>query len=66
MSRLQVTGMRCGGCSGRVTTIIKTIAPQAEVVIDLPSGLVTIAGSSADASAFVQAIKAAGFGVSAA
>ena len=37
-----VKGMTCGHCERAVTQAVKTLDPQAEVKIDLPSGKVEV------------------------
>ncbi|MDP4594045.1 MAG: heavy-metal-associated domain-containing protein, partial [Beijerinckiaceae bacterium] len=55
-----VQGMTCEGCVAAVTRIVKKADPQADVHIDLASGNVDIS-SSAEPSAFTDAIQKAGY-----
>ncbi|MBX9620106.1 MAG: heavy-metal-associated domain-containing protein [Hyphomicrobiales bacterium] len=63
MHTLNVTGMDCAGCMKAVEKAVKRIDPQAQVAIDLPSGLVTIHGSSEERADFETSITRAGYGL---
>ncbi len=56
----KVSGMTCGHCVGTVTKAVQTVAPAAEVKVDLKKGIVDVVGQH-DASRVVAAIKAAGY-----
>jgi len=60
----QVTGMTCGHCVGAVTEAVKSLDPQAEVKIDLPSGKVEVQ-SQQDRGAIARAIEEEGYKVAA-
>lgn len=63
MLTLNVTGMDCGGCMKAVEKAIKRVDQNAEVAIDLPTGMVTIHGSDEDRSNFETSIMRAGYGL---
>ena len=44
MLSLKVEGMTCGHCVKTVTKAVQTVAPAAEVIVDLPTGMVTVEG----------------------
>ncbi|HET8744829.1 MAG TPA: cation transporter [Ramlibacter sp.] len=60
----QVTGMTCNHCVGAVTEAVKSVDPQAEVKIDLPSGKVEVQ-SQQDRGAIARAIEEEGYKVAA-
>lgn len=60
----QVQGMTCGHCVGAVTEAVKSVDPQAEVKIDLPSGKVEVQ-SQQDHGAIARAIEEEGYKVAA-
>lgn len=60
---LNVTGMDCAGCMKAVEKAIKRVDPQAEVAIDLPTGVVTIHGSGEERGNFETSITRAGYGL---
>ncbi len=66
MIHLTVTGMRCGGCSGRVTRLIAELLPEAVIAIDLPTGKVDVDHPDAQADLLIRLISDAGFGAAAA
>ncbi len=55
----RVMGMTCGGCVRAVTNALRTQAPGASVEIDLPKGLVRVAGL--DEAGVRRAVEEAGF-----
>jgi copper chaperone CopZ len=57
---LIVEKMSCGKCAARVTKAIQTVAPGAEVKIDLPTGAVSVT-PPADVAALAQAVTEAGY-----
>ena len=59
---LQVGGMTCQGCVNAVTKAIKRLDPAAEVVVDLASGKVSVAGA-VEGAAVERAVEGAGFSV---
>jgi len=63
MLTLNVTGMDCAGCMKAVEKAVKRVDPQAQVAIDLPSGLITIHGSSEERGDFETSITRAGYGL---
>ncbi len=56
----KVEGMSCGGCASSVEQAIQTVAPGANVAIELEGGLVTVEGVDDDALV-QQAVEDAGF-----
>ena len=64
MHELNVEGMSCNHCVGRVTKSVQAIDPDARVDIDLATGKVSI-DSRAELERIVAAIDAAGYPVSA-
>jgi copper chaperone len=56
----RVTGMTCGGCARAVENAIKSVAPDAQITIDVSTGAVTVLG--ADESQVQGAVDEAGFG----
>jgi copper chaperone len=65
MMTLNVKGMDCMGCVKAVEKAVKRVDPNAAVVVDLPTGMVSIQGSSSERSVFETAITRAGYGVTA-
>ncbi len=65
MLQLQVIGMDCMGCVKAVEKAMRRVDPDAVVVVDLPTGNVTIEGTQQEKQAFEAAVIKAGFGVSA-
>lgn len=63
MLTLNVTGMDCAGCMKAVEKAVKRVDPKAEVVIDLPTGRVTIDATSEARANFETAITRAGYGI---
>ena len=60
MLKLNVPDMACGHCSNVVTQALKTLAPKAEVQIDLETKLVSVSTTAAEA-AVRAAIAEAGY-----
>jgi copper chaperone len=58
--KYKVGGMTCGGCAGSVTRAIMAIEPNANVELDLQTGIVSIEGIEDD-EAVGQAVQDAGF-----
>jgi copper chaperone len=56
----KISGMTCGGCARSVEQAIKTVAPKAQVSVDLAGGKVSIDGA-ADEQMVAKAIDDAGF-----
>lgn len=65
MTELNVQNMTCGHCVSAVTRAVKSVDPQAEVQVDLPSGRVRV-DSDATAGELIRAIDAAGYPAAAA
>lgn len=63
MVTLNVTGMDCMGCVKAVEKAVKRVDPTAAVVVDLPTGKVTIEGTKEARSNFEAAITRAGYGL---
>jgi copper chaperone CopZ len=62
MIELKVTGMTCGGCVNSVKRAINREFPEADVQVDLDTGLVRVQGQ-VDAERAALSIKNAGFEV---
>ncbi|HVI52318.1 MAG TPA: heavy metal-associated domain-containing protein [Candidatus Sulfotelmatobacter sp.] len=62
MPKFNITGMRCGGCSGRVKRLIEELLPGADVDIDLSSGAVRVEHPAIEPAAVIRAVSDAGFG----
>ena len=60
----QVAGMTCQHCVGAVTQAVKSVDPQAQVKIDLPTGKVEVQ-SQQDHAAIARAIEEEGYKVAA-
>ncbi len=65
MIELKVTGMTCGGCVNSVKRALTREFPNADVQVDLETGLVRVQGDVDVARAEVS-IRNAGFGVASA
>jgi copper chaperone len=63
MLTLNVTGMDCMGCVKAVEKAVKRVDPSAAVVVDLPTGKVTIEGAKGARADFETAITRAGYGL---
>jgi copper chaperone len=61
MIAFQVKDMTCGHCVSTITRAVKAVDSAARVEIDLAAQRVTIAPVTADASALLDAISAAGY-----
>lgn len=66
MSQFKVSGLKCGGCAGRLTKVIQQVDAGAIVQIDLEGGDVRVDSARLAASEIADLITGAGFGVSAA
>jgi copper chaperone len=64
MITLNVTGMDCQGCVRAVEKAVKRVDPNAQVIVDLPTGLVSIDTTKDGRADFETAITRAGYGVS--
>lgn len=64
---LKVTGMTCGGCTGKVTHALKAIAGVDDVRVSLSAGEATVQYDERRTSPdqLKSAVKGAGFGVAA-
>ncbi|MFD2367874.1 heavy-metal-associated domain-containing protein [Pseudoduganella sp. GCM10020061] len=60
MVELNVEGMSCGHCAGRVSKAIADVDPAAKVEVDVGSGLVRVT-SSAPVQELAQAVSEAGY-----
>jgi len=58
----QVQGMSCGHCVNAVTQAVRSVDPQADVKVDLPSGKVEVQ-SGQDRGAIARAIEEEGYKV---
>ncbi|MFA5520297.1 MAG: heavy-metal-associated domain-containing protein [Castellaniella sp.] len=62
MLSLTVSDMTCQHCVASITRAVHSVAPQADVQVDLATHRVDISGAS-DAPAAIEAITQAGFSV---
>ncbi len=62
MVELKVTGMTCGGCVNSVKRAIAREFPEAEVQVDLATGLVRVQGDI-DVARAERSIRNAGYEV---
>ena len=62
MLKFKVTGMTCGHCVKAVTQAVQSIAPQAQVAVNLETGEVSITGAT-DQAAVSAAIAAEGYAI---
>lgn len=60
MLKLNVEKMNCGHCASSITKAIKKVDPNADVQVDLGSGLVTV-DTSAGGDAVQAAVRDAGY-----
>jgi copper chaperone len=60
MHRFKVGNMTCGHCASMIEKAVKSIDPQAVVVVDLGKREVTIR-SGADAARIAEVIRSAGY-----
>ena len=61
MIRFTVNDMTCGHCAATITKAVKSVDPQAEVHIDLPTHQVEIDSGTVDAPALSAVIAEAGY-----
>lgn len=63
MLEFKVEGMTCGHCIRAVTEAVHTVAPAADVTVDLGQGIIKIGGDTATipAEAVIKAIEAEGY-----
>ena len=62
MLKFKVTGMTCGHCVKAVTQAVQSIAPQAQVAVNLETGEVSIIGAT-DPAAVSTAITGEGYAI---
>lgn len=62
MLKFKVTGMTCGHCVKAVTKAVQGVAPQAQVEINLETGVVGITGAT-DAGVVSAAIAGEGYAI---
>jgi copper chaperone len=62
MLKFKVTGMICGHCVKAVTQAVQSVAPQAQVAINLQTGEVGITGAT-DPAAVSAAITGEGYAI---
>lgn len=55
-----VDDMHCQSCAKRVSDAVRTVAPAAEVKVDVPAGRVTVDGAG-DPAPILRAIADAGY-----
>ncbi len=61
MNTFEINDMTCGHCVGVITKAIKSVAPGADVQIDLAAHRVTINSAEADQTTLGKAITDAGY-----
>lgn len=57
----QVEKMNCQGCARKVTAAIRTVAPDADVKVDLATRTVEVHSDPVEAGSIAAAIREAGF-----
>jgi copper chaperone len=62
MLKFKVTGMTCGHCVKAVTQAVQSVAPQAQVEVNLETGEVGITGAT-DPGAVIAAIAGEGYAI---
>ncbi len=60
MQRYKVSDMTCGHCASVVEKAVKSVDPEADVFVDLPTGNVDVR-SNANADRIAEAIRSAGY-----
>ncbi len=60
--KLRVEGMSCGHCAEAVREAIAAVCPEAEVVVDLEAGIVTVEGVT-EREPVARAVREAGYEV---
>lgn len=60
MLKLNVPNMTCSHCAGNVEKTVKSVDPEAQVRVDLNTGLLTIV-SDKQSDRFSEALVAAGY-----
>jgi Cu+-exporting ATPase len=60
-TQFKVEDMSCEKCATRVRNAVLAISPAAEVLVDLPMGLVTVKPPAIDTAAMAAAISEAGY-----
>ncbi|MFI9542450.1 heavy-metal-associated domain-containing protein [Streptomyces sp. NPDC052016] len=63
MKTYTVSGMSCGHCAASITEEVVEVPGVTTVDVDVPAGLVTVHGESADDAAVRAAIVEAGYEV---
>lgn len=64
--RLAITGMTCGGCSGRVTRVLEGTSGVTSVVVNLEPGSAVINTTDGVTTAqLIDIVEGTGFGASA-
>jgi len=58
--RLEVSGMRCGGCAANVEKALRSVSGVADVRVDLAAGSAEVRGT-APPEALVAAVQRAGY-----
>lgn len=56
----KISGMDCMGCVKSITRSIKGFAPEADVNVELETGLITVSGAFTEEQ-MIEATKQAGF-----
>ena len=63
--QIAVTGMTCGGCTGKVTRALKAVTGVSEVNVSLPKGEATVEFDEklTSSAQLKSAVQSAGYGV---
>lgn len=60
-STFVVENMTCGNCAARVTKAVHSLAPKADVEVDLATGAVVVSPAAQDEAGVARAIADAGY-----
>ena len=60
-STFVVENMTCGKCAARVTKAVHSLAPKADVDVDLATGAVVVSPAAPDEAGMARAIAEAGY-----
>jgi copper chaperone len=63
MLTLKVSGMTCDHCTRAVSEAVQSVDPEAQVQVELATGLVKVESSGNHRAELVQAIEDAGYSV---
>ncbi len=60
---LDIEGMHCAGCAGRVERALKTVPGVAGAAVNLATERAEVTGAALDAAALAEAVRGAGYGI---